>query len=130
MRSVGRRRVVHANFAACFPALSEAERRKLARQTFVYFSQAWLDRAWLWHGPQAWVRQRVTLTGAVHELAGTEPTVIFLPHFVGLDAAWAGVALAGFLAGSGVGWKAGRLYSGHEVAVAERAQHQAGTSVC
>ena len=89
-----RRRVVHANFAACFPALSEAERRKLARQTFVYFSQAWLDRAWLWHGPQAWVRQRVTLTGAVHELAGTAPTVIFLPHFVGLDAAWAGVALA------------------------------------
>lgn len=89
-----RRRVVHANFRVCFPELSEAGRRQLARQTFVCFSQAWLDRAWLWHGPQDWVRRRVRLTGAVHELAGNEPTVMFLPHFVGLDAAWAGVALA------------------------------------
>lgn len=88
-----RRRVVQANFAACFPELSAIERRKLARQTFVYFSQAWLDRAWLWHAPKAWVQRRVRLTGAVHELTGAEPTVIFLPHFVGLDAAWAGVAL-------------------------------------
>lgn len=89
-----RRRVVQANFAVCFPERSEAERRQLARQTFVYFSQAWLDRAWLWHAPKAWVQRRVRLTGAVHELTGSEPTVIFLPHFVGLDAAWAGVALA------------------------------------
>ena len=89
-----RRRVVMSNFSACFPALSKAERRKLARQTFVCFSQAWLDRAWLWHAPQAWVQRRIRLTGAVHELAGTDPTVIFLPHFVGLDAAWAGMALA------------------------------------
>ncbi|GBU15240.1 acyltransferase [Polaromonas sp.] len=90
----GRRRVVLSNFAACYPALSEAERRQLARQTFVYFSQAWLDRAWLWHAPKAWVQRRVTLTGAVQELAGTDPTVIFLPHFIGLDAAWAATALA------------------------------------
>jgi KDO2-lipid IV(A) lauroyltransferase len=89
-----RRRVVHANFAACFPELSGAERRKLALQTFVFFSQAWLDRAWLWHAPKHWVQRRVRMTGAVHELAGHAPTVIFLPHFVGLDAAWAGVALA------------------------------------
>lgn len=89
-----RRRVVHANFSVCFPALSKAERRKLAIQTFVCFSQAWLDRAWLWHAPAQCVRQRVRLTGAVHELAGTDPTVIFLPHFVGLDAAWAATALA------------------------------------
>ena len=89
-----RRRVVHANFQACFPELSEGERDKLARQTFICFSQAWLDRAWLWHAPQAWVQRRVRLTGALHELQGSAPTVMFLPHFVGLDAAWAGVALA------------------------------------
>ena len=89
-----RRRVVHANFRVCFPALSNAERHKLALQTFVCFSQAWLDRAWLWHAPKAWVQQRVRLTGAVEELAGNDPTVIFLPHFVGLDAAWAAMALA------------------------------------
>ncbi len=89
-----RRRVVQANFSVCFPALSDAERRKLTRQTFVYFSQAWLDRSWLWHAPRERVQQRVRLTGAVEELAGTEPTVIFLPHFVGLDAAWTAMALA------------------------------------
>ncbi|WP_332775219.1 lysophospholipid acyltransferase family protein [Polaromonas sp.] len=88
-----RRRVVQANFSLCFPERSEAERRQLTQQTFIYFAQAWLDRSWLWHAPQAWVQRRVQLTGAVQELAGTEPTVIFLPHFVGLDAAWAGVAL-------------------------------------
>lgn len=89
---VPRRRVVLRNFALCFPELPEPERRQLARQTVVYFAQAWLDRAWLWHAPPTWVQRRVRLTGAVQELAGDEPTVIFLPHFVGLDAAWAGVA--------------------------------------
>ena len=89
-----RRRVVLTNLALCFPALSGAERRRLARQTIVYFSQAWLDRAWLWHAPKAWVRRRVRLTGAVDELAGTAPTVVFLPHFVGLDSVVPGVALA------------------------------------
>src|SRR5438094_2583614 len=88
-----RRRVMHTNFSLCFPERSEAERRQLAQQTFIYFAQAWLDRSWLWHAPQAWVRRRVQLTGAVQELAGSEPTVVFCPHFVGLDAAWAGVAL-------------------------------------
>lgn len=88
-----RRRVVQANLALCFPERSEADRRQLAQQTFIYFAQAWLDRAWLWHAPKAWVQRRLKLTGAVHELAGTTPTVIFLPHFVGLDAGGIGVAL-------------------------------------
>jgi Kdo2-lipid IVA lauroyltransferase/acyltransferase len=89
---VPRRRVVHTNLALCFPERSKAERRQLARQTFVYFSQAWLDRSWLWHAPKSWVAARVHLTGAVGELAGNEPTVIFTPHFMGIDAAWGGVA--------------------------------------
>lgn len=88
-----RRRVVQANLSLCFPERSEAERRQLAKQAFVCFAQAFLDRAWLWHAPRQSVRRRVRLTGAVHELAGSGSTVIFLPHFVGLDAAWAGVAL-------------------------------------
>lgn len=88
-----RRRVVQSNLFLCFPERSEAERRKLTQQTFVYFAQAFMDRAWLWHAPKSWVQRRVQLSGAVHELAGTDPTVIFLPHFIGLDAAWAGVAL-------------------------------------
>lgn len=88
-----RRRVVQRNLSLCFPERSEAERRKLAQQTFIYFAQAWLDRAWLWHAPKAWVERRLQLTGAVYELAGSAPTVVFLPHFVGLDAAGTCVAL-------------------------------------
>ncbi len=90
---VPRRRVVRTNLLLCFPERSDDEIRALTRQTFVYFAQAWLDRSWVWHAPKSWILRRVTLTGAVEELAGTEPTVVFVPHFVGMDAAWGGVTL-------------------------------------
>ena len=83
-----RRRVVQTNLRLCFPALSEAERARLARQTFVYFAQAWLDRAWLWHGAPEVVRRRLQLTGALETLQGETSTVLFAPHFMGLDAGW------------------------------------------
>ena len=91
-RVVGsRRRVVLTNLRLCFPQWSEAAVRACARQTFVFFAQAWLDRGWLWHGNAALVKKRLRLTGAVHELQGSEPTVIFAPHFVGLDAGWTAI---------------------------------------
>ena len=83
-----RRRVVFINLRLCFPKLSQQDIRVLARQTFIHFAQAWLDRGWLWHGPDDLVRQRLTLTGALDALQGSEPVVIFAPHFVGLDAGW------------------------------------------
>ena len=88
-----RRRVVVVNLTLCFPELPAQQIKGLAQQTFIYFAQAWLDRSWIWHAPASWVQRRITVSGAVDELEGTGPTVIFLPHFVGLDAAWAGVAL-------------------------------------
>ena len=88
-----RRRVVTINLSLCFPERSSEEIRCLTRQTFVYFAQAWLDRSWVWHAPRSWILRRVAFTGATHELAGTEPTVVFVPHFVGMDAAWGGVTL-------------------------------------
>ena len=84
-----RRRVVHTNLLLCFPEQTEAQRRALARETFIYFAQAWLDRSWLWHAPGEVVQSRLKLTGALDALAGNQPTVIFAPHFVGLDAGWA-----------------------------------------
>lgn len=84
----GRRQVVHTNLAICFPALSVAQRRRLASHTFVAFAQAWLDRGWLWHASPELLRQRLRLSGALHELEGDAPTVLFAPHFVGLDAGW------------------------------------------
>jgi len=81
-----RRRIVDVNLRLCFPQWSEAERRRVARDVFVLVAQSFFDRAWLWHGDPEVVRRRLLLTGAVRELAGQEPTVLFCPHFVGLDA--------------------------------------------
>ena len=83
-----RRRVVLVNLRLCFPHWSEAAVRACCRQVFVNFAKAWLDRGWLWHGDADRIRRRLRLTGAVHELRGSAPTVIFAPHFVGLDAGW------------------------------------------
>lgn len=83
---VPRRKVVMANLRVCFPAWSEQERRRVARAHFVYVAQSWLDRSWLWHGAPEVTRRRLVLTGAVRELAGNDPTLLFAPHFVGLDA--------------------------------------------
>ena len=85
--AVPRRRVVMTNLALCFPQQPLAVRRRWARECFVHFAQAWFDRSWLWHGKEEVLRQRLRLTGAVDELRGATPTVIFAPHFFGLDAA-------------------------------------------
>ncbi len=83
-----RRHVVLTNLRVCFPLLSAAEREALARQSFVHFAQAWLDRSWLWHRSAACIQSRVQLTGDVQALSSDEPTVLFAPHFVGLDVGW------------------------------------------
>jgi len=85
--AVPRRRVVMTNLALCFPQRSQAERRRWARACFVQFAQAWFDRSWLWNGQPGVLRERLRIVGSVDELRGDTPTVIFAPHFFGLDAA-------------------------------------------
>jgi KDO2-lipid IV(A) lauroyltransferase len=85
--AVPRRRVVMANLARCFPQQPLAVRKRWARECFVYFAQAWFDRSWLWNGPVEGLQRRLRIVGAVEELQGDAPTVIFAPHFLGLDAA-------------------------------------------
>jgi Kdo2-lipid IVA lauroyltransferase/acyltransferase len=83
-----RRRVVQVNLALCFPQWPAHRRGALVPRIFVSIAQAWLDRSWLWHGSPEIARQRLRLSGALHELEGSQPTVIFAPHFVGMDAGW------------------------------------------
>ena len=83
-----RRHVVLQNLRVCFPEKSEAQRKTIAKQAFVYFAQAWFDRSWLWHRSPSCIQERVRFTGAVDELKADVPTVIFAPHFVGLDVGW------------------------------------------
>lgn len=93
-RVVGaRRRVVLTNLRLCFPQWTEAQREAVAREVFVYFAQAWLDRGWLWDRSADCIRARVRITGAVDALRAHVPTILFAPHFVGLDAGWTALTL-------------------------------------
>ncbi|MGM9426844.1 lysophospholipid acyltransferase family protein [Hydrogenophaga sp. MI9] len=83
-----RRRIAEINIGLCFPQLDAAQRRAMVRRHFVLFVQAWLDRGWIWGGSPELVRRRLRLTGAVEELQSTAPTLLFAPHFVGMDAGW------------------------------------------
>lgn len=83
---VSRRHVVQTNLRLCFPQLDASQLRTLSRRVFVRVSQAWLDRGWLWHGAPDKVRARLKITGDAAQLTGTDPVVIFAPHFVGMDA--------------------------------------------
>ena len=86
-----RRRVVDINLALSFPQKSAAERRRIARETFVFVAQSWLDRSWLWHAPERVVSRRLRVVGAAAEIEeiahGSAPMILFAPHFYGLDAA-------------------------------------------
>lgn len=88
-----RRRIALTNWALCFPHLSDTERMQAVRRHFVVFAQAWLDRSWLWEGNPELVRRRVKLQGDLQALSGNSPTVLFAPHFVGMDAGWIGLTL-------------------------------------
>ena len=88
-----RRRVALRNLALCFPHEDERTRRRWARQSFVAFCQSWLDRSWLWFAPRETVLKRVQLTGALEELEGDAPTIIFAPHFYGMDAGGSALTL-------------------------------------
>jgi Kdo2-lipid IVA lauroyltransferase/acyltransferase len=88
-----RRHVVMVNLRLCFPSWTKAQRQRVARQVFVCFAQAWLDRSWLWHASPRVLRQRLRLSDPQGVLAHDGPTVLFAPHFVGLDAGWTCLAL-------------------------------------
>jgi Kdo2-lipid IVA lauroyltransferase/acyltransferase len=83
---IPRRRVAMRNLELCFPQWTVRERKAVARRHFIVFAQAWLDRGWLWHAPAEVVRKRLSLTGDIHELDAADPVILFVPHFLGLDA--------------------------------------------
>jgi len=82
---IPRRRIAMRNLELCFPQWTKAQRRAVVWRHFIYFAQAWLDRSWLWHAPPEVVRKRLSLAGAIDEIAGDAPVILFVPHFLGLD---------------------------------------------
>lgn len=88
-----RRRVVERNLALCFPLASGQQRWRWTWQTFLHFSQSFLDRVWLWHGAEELVRERVRVHDPQGVLNSEGGVLFFVPHFFGMDAGWAKLTL-------------------------------------
>lgn len=89
-----RRRVCEANLERCLPQLAAKERQALARRHFQAFARTFLERAILWWGSPARIRQLVRIEGREHfEAVRGGPLILLVPHFVGLDMGWTRLAL-------------------------------------
>jgi KDO2-lipid IV(A) lauroyltransferase len=82
-----RRRVTRINLAKCFPQMAPRERERLARAHFRAFIRSFVEHALLWWAPRERIERLIRVEGLQHvrALQGT-PVILFVPHFVGLDA--------------------------------------------
>ncbi len=89
-----RRRICLINLTRCLPELSVGERDALARRHFQAFARTFLERAILWWGSPARIRELVRIEGMEHFAAVRGgPLILLAPHFVGLDMGWTRLAL-------------------------------------
>lgn len=82
-----RRRVTRINLAKCFPEMKEEERERLARAHFRAFCRSFVERGLLWWAPQSRIERLIRVEGLerVRACQG-QPVILFVPHFVGMDA--------------------------------------------
>jgi len=83
-----RRRVVHTNIERCFPELTRAEQRRIARRHFRAVGRTLFDSTIAWWAPAWRLRRLVRLRGHEHlERARREKrnVILLAPHFLGLD---------------------------------------------
>lgn len=85
-----RRRVCSVNLARCFPDLSQAARRRLARRHFRAVGRSFLERGILWWSPRERIERLIRCSGLEHLRAEHgRPVILLAPHFVSLDAGFA-----------------------------------------
>ena len=84
--AVDRRRVAWRNLSVCFPDRPVPQRAWWLMVNFVCFGCTLFDRLWLWHAPLSTLDRRIRFEGDLSSLQGEEPRVVFVPHFMGLDA--------------------------------------------
>jgi Kdo2-lipid IVA lauroyltransferase/acyltransferase len=82
-----RRHVTRVNLEKCFPAMGAGEREQLARRHFRAFCRSFVDRSLLWWASRARVERLIRIEGLEHlQALGGAPAILFVPHFVGMDA--------------------------------------------
>ncbi|TIC84702.1 lipid A biosynthesis lauroyl acyltransferase [Crenobacter intestini] len=88
--AISRRRVGLNNLARCFPAMKEAERKRLLKRHFGHMAQLLLEYGVCWWASPERIKRLVR----IHHLerltelrAAGEDVIIFYPHFVGFELA-------------------------------------------
>ena len=89
-----RRRVTRVNLEKCFPQMVPEARERLARAHFRAVTRSLVEHALLWWAPEARIRRLIRVEGLEHlTTPRAEPLILFVPHFVGLDASGTRLAL-------------------------------------
>ena len=91
-----RRHIVLVNLRLCFPELSEAQRQQLARAHFRVLGRSMLERSLLWWASTERLSRLITVVGDDQLRTLVEagrPVLMLTPHFVGLDAGGAAIAM-------------------------------------
>lgn len=92
-----RKRVAATNLALCFPELDESARRRLLLRHFQALGRSMLERGLLWWASPERLRRIIRFEGEEHLRALVEagtPVILLAPHFIGLDAGGARVAMS------------------------------------
>ena len=91
-----RQHIVLVNLGLCFPELDDEQRRLLAKAHFRVLGRSVLERSLLLWASQERLSRLIRVEGEERMrtlLAAGRPVLMLTPHFVGLDAGGAGIAM-------------------------------------
>jgi len=89
-----RRQIALTNLRLCFPQMRESEREALARRHFQAVARSYLEHGLCWWAPPDRIKKLVRIEGMEHLRAHAgKPTILLVPHFVGIDMAATRLAL-------------------------------------
>ena len=93
-----RRRIALINLGLCFPAWTDAQRRRVAHEHFQWFMCSILERFIFWNGSPERIRRLVRIENPeIFERLRGRPLILLAPHFVGIDAGGMRLSLMGSL---------------------------------
>lgn len=82
-----RRKVGSINLKLCFPDMRDEVREKLLRDHFRLFCRGLLERSILWWSSAEYISSLIRVEGIEHfEAIKDKPSILLMPHFVGMDA--------------------------------------------